>query len=213
MAQLKIQAGAEASIEIIGDDSFIKEQINDLIVPILGLQLKEVKTIGEALEQELKIPSGTFTIKTKLDKSSKEPETPTTVYDLNIPTRTYDLLQRAGIETVAELTSMSVNDLLKIRNFGIVSLDDVRVELNRYGLTLKEIPDTVNVDTDPIEILNLPIRVYRTLKRSNIRTIGDLTVKTEHDLCLLWNFGTVGLDAVKTALGSHNLALKEPEGL
>ena len=56
-----------------------------------------------------------------------------------------------------------------------------------------------------IDELNLSLRASNCLKNSNIRTIGELTKKTEDDLAKTRNFGKISLLEIKTKL--HELGL------
>jgi len=47
-------------------------------------------------------------------------------------------LKRAGIKTVADLIQCTEEDMLKVRNLGRKSLDEVLGKIKSYGLQLKE---------------------------------------------------------------------------
>lgn len=57
---------------------------------------------------------------------------------LNLPARSQNCLQREGITTIGELIQRSENDLLDIRNFGSKSIEDVKDELAKLDLKLKD---------------------------------------------------------------------------
>ena len=57
---------------------------------------------------------------------------------LNFSTRAYMVLRAAGIYTVGELVEMSGRDLLKYKNFGRISLNEIEQRLSEVGLTLKQ---------------------------------------------------------------------------
>jgi DNA-directed RNA polymerase subunit alpha len=50
-------------------------------------------------------------------------------------------LKRAGIHTVEDLTKKSEEDMLKVRNLGRKSLDEVIQKLQSYGLSLRNQED------------------------------------------------------------------------
>lgn len=58
--------------------------------------------------------------------------------DLAIGVRAWNCLIREGITTIDELVTMSEADLLSIRNFGRLSLREVKRELDALGLELAE---------------------------------------------------------------------------
>ena len=59
---------------------------------------------------------------------------------LNHPARSKNCLQREGIHTIGELIQRSEADLLDIRNFGAKSIEDVKDELAKLDLRLKDSP-------------------------------------------------------------------------
>lgn len=59
------------------------------------------------------------------------------IEDLELSARSLNCLKKAGIKSVGELISNSVEDLMKYKNFGAKSLDEVGDKLSEYKLTLK----------------------------------------------------------------------------
>ena len=59
------------------------------------------------------------------------------IEDMDLSVRSYNCLKRAGIHTVEDLTKRSEDDMLKVRNLGRKSLDEVIGKLRSYGLDLK----------------------------------------------------------------------------
>lgn len=59
------------------------------------------------------------------------------IEDMDLSVRSYNCLKRAGIYTVEDLTKRSEDDMLKVRNLGRKSLDEVIGKLHSYGLDLK----------------------------------------------------------------------------
>lgn len=59
------------------------------------------------------------------------------IEDMDLSVRSYNCLKRAGIHTVEDLTRKSEDDMLKVRNLGRKSLDEVIGKLRSYGLDLK----------------------------------------------------------------------------
>ncbi|MGN0299579.1 MAG: DNA-directed RNA polymerase subunit alpha [Lachnospiraceae bacterium] len=56
--------------------------------------------------------------------------------ELELSVRSYNCLKRAGINTVAELIDRTPDDMMKVRNLGRKSLDEVLVKLDELGLKL-----------------------------------------------------------------------------
>ncbi|MBQ6029614.1 MAG: DNA-directed RNA polymerase subunit alpha, partial [Treponema sp.] len=59
----------------------------------------------------------------------------------------------------------------------------------------------------PVEELELSVRSSNCLKNANIRTIGELTKKTEDDIAKTRNFGKKSLTEIKEKLLEWNLTL------
>ncbi len=57
--------------------------------------------------------------------------------ELELSVRSYNCLKRAGINTVAELTNKTSEDMMKVRNLGRKSLDEVLAKLKELGLELR----------------------------------------------------------------------------
>ena len=59
-----------------------------------------------------------------------------TIDELDLSVRSYNCLKRAGINTVQDLTNMSEEDMMKVRNLGKKSFDEVVDKLHSIGLDL-----------------------------------------------------------------------------
>jgi DNA-directed RNA polymerase subunit alpha len=64
-----------------------------------------------------------------------------TIEDLELSVRSYNCLKRAGINTVAELVQKTEEDMMKVRNLGRKSLEEVKKKLAELGLSLAENED------------------------------------------------------------------------
>ena len=65
----------------------------------------------------------------------------TSIEDLDFSVRAYNCLKRAGINTVEDLIKKSRGDMLKVKNLGIKSIDEVIAKLESYGLSLRKDED------------------------------------------------------------------------
>ena len=63
------------------------------------------------------------------------------IEEMELSVRSYNCLKRANIHTVEDLTKKTEDDMLKVRNLGKKSLDEVIQKLESYGLHLKEQED------------------------------------------------------------------------
>lgn len=73
------------------------------------------------------------------DKQNKVLEIP--VEELDLSVRSYNCLKRAGIHTVQDLTQKTQEDMLKVRNLGQKSLDEVIKKLQDLGLNFRSKDD------------------------------------------------------------------------
>ena len=58
--------------------------------------------------------------------------------ELELSVRSYNCLKRAGINTVQELCSKTPEDMMKVRNLGRKSLEEVLAKLKELNLSLTE---------------------------------------------------------------------------
>ena len=61
-----------------------------------------------------------------------------TIEELEMSVRSFNCLKRAGIDTVEDLTKRTAEDMIKVRNLGKKSLDEVIQKLHSLGLSLKK---------------------------------------------------------------------------
>ncbi len=61
-----------------------------------------------------------------------------TIDELDLSVRSFNCLKRAGINTVEDLINKSEEDMMKVRNLGRKSLEEVIAKLNSFGFTLKK---------------------------------------------------------------------------
>lgn len=59
-----------------------------------------------------------------------------TIEELDLSVRSFNCLKRAGINTVEDLISKTEEDMMKVRNLGRKSLDEVVAKLESLGFTL-----------------------------------------------------------------------------
>ncbi|MGL5614858.1 MAG: DNA-directed RNA polymerase subunit alpha [Sarcina sp.] len=71
------------------------------------------------------------------EEDKKEKALEMTIEELDLSVRSYNCLKRAGINTVQELAAKSMDDMMKVRNLGKKSLEEVEKKLIELGLNLK----------------------------------------------------------------------------
>jgi DNA-directed RNA polymerase subunit alpha len=75
------------------------------------------------------------------EEDQKEKALEMTIEELELSVRSFNCLKRAGINTVEELTHRTEEDMMKVRNLGKKSLDEVKNKLEELGLGLKPSDD------------------------------------------------------------------------
>ena len=75
------------------------------------------------------------------EESKKEKVLEMPIEELELSVRSYNCLKRAGIATVEDLASKSQEDMMKVRNLGKKSLDEVTNKLIALGLNFSSIED------------------------------------------------------------------------
>ena len=75
------------------------------------------------------------------EEDQKEKALEMTIEELELSVRSFNCLKRAAINTVEELTQKSEDDMMKVRNLGKKSLDEVKAKLEELGLGLKPSDD------------------------------------------------------------------------
>lgn len=72
------------------------------------------------------------------EEDQKEKVLEMTIEELDLSVRSYNCLKRAGINTVQELANKSEEDMMKVRNLGRKSLEEVKAKLDELGLGLRK---------------------------------------------------------------------------
>lgn len=80
---------------------------------------------------------GDVEIMVEKEEDKKEKVLEMTVEELDLSVRSYNCLKRAAINTVEELTQKTEDDMMKVRNLGKKSLEEVQRKLAELGLGLK----------------------------------------------------------------------------
>ncbi|MFI3176418.1 MAG: DNA-directed RNA polymerase subunit alpha [Eubacteriales bacterium] len=75
------------------------------------------------------------------EEDEKEKALEMSIDDLELSVRSYNCLKRAGINTVEELTNRTSEDMMKVRNLGRKSLEEVLAKLKELNLELNPMED------------------------------------------------------------------------
>ena len=119
------------TLEVWTNGAFSGKEIISLAAQILSEHIN-LFSLSNVLEDTILKPSQAG-METKIREMNIE--------DMDLSVRSYNCLKRANIHTVDDLTKKTVDDMLKVRNLGRKSLDEVIAKLNSYGLSLTEKDD------------------------------------------------------------------------
>jgi len=151
-------------------------------------------------------------------------ETPISDFELSVRSR--NCLKKMRIDTIGDLLNISEAELLSYKNFGETSLSEIKAILEPKGLYLgmaleeKEIASGESLDEadaisqeeglghKQVDDLLLSVRARKCLQKLNIRTIGELTSRTDAELLGCKNFGVTSLNEVKKSLTDLGLSLR-----
>ena len=98
------------------------------------------KVLSEHLAQFINLSESAREVSVMIDKEpeGKEKVLDMSIDELELSVRSYNCLKRAGINTVAELVNKTPDEMMKVRNLGRKSLEEVLAKLNELGLQLNE---------------------------------------------------------------------------
>ena len=119
------------TLEVWTNGAFSGKEIVSLSAKILGEHI--------SLFSLSDVMSGPIVVPPKADVTGKIREM--SIEDMDLSVRSYNCLKRANIHTVDDLTKKTEDDMLKVRNLGKKSLDEVIYKLKTYGLSLMEKED------------------------------------------------------------------------
>lgn len=96
------------------------------------------KVLSEHLNLFIDLSENAKTVDVMIEKEDNEKEKvlEMNIDELELSVRSYNCLKRAGINTVEELTNRTPEDMMKVRNLGRKSLEEVLAKLNELGLHL-----------------------------------------------------------------------------
>ena len=97
------------------------------------------KVLSEHLNLFIDLSENAKTVDVMVEKEDdqKEKVLEMSIDELELSVRSYNCLKRAGINTVEELTNKTPDDMMKVRNLGRKSLDEVYAKLKELGLSLR----------------------------------------------------------------------------
>ena len=110
---------------------------NGTLVPDEAVSLA-AKVLSEHLSLFIDLSENAKTAEVMIEKEDDEKEKvlEMSIDELELSVRSYNCLKRAGINTVQELTNRTSEDMMKVRNLGRKSLEEVLAKLKELGLQL-----------------------------------------------------------------------------
>ena len=72
------------------------------------------------------------------EDNEKEKVLEMNIDELELSVRSYNCLKRAGINTVEELCNRTSDDMMKVRNLGQKSLEEIKLKLNDLGVSFRQ---------------------------------------------------------------------------
>ena len=119
-------------LEVWTNGAFSGKDIVSLAAKIMEEHIKMFVSLSEVGNIGILVPP-------EEDKKTKILEK--TIEEMDLSVRSYNCLKRANIHTVEDLIKRTEDDMLKVRNLGKKSLDEVIYKIESYGLKLKDKED------------------------------------------------------------------------
>ena len=117
------------TLEIWTDGSISPEEGVSIGAKIMQEHLNQFISLDEAASE--------MSILVEREEDQKEKALDKTIDELELSVRSYNCLKRASINTVEELTEKTEEEMMKVRNLGKKSLDEVKKKLAELGLSLR----------------------------------------------------------------------------
>lgn len=121
------------TLEVWTDGTFSGKEIISLAAKIMQDHINLFVNLSETIK------GMDILVKTEDDKQQQILKM--VIEEMDLSVRSYNCLKRANIHTVEDLTKKTEDDMLKVRNLGRKSLDEVIQKLESYGLALREQED------------------------------------------------------------------------
>ena len=98
------------------------------------------KVLSEHLSLFINLSENAKTAEIMVEKEEdgKEKALEMNIDELELSVRSYNCLKRAGINTVEELCNKTPDDMMKVRNLGNKSLEEIKAKIKALGLSLNE---------------------------------------------------------------------------
>ncbi|MBO4939449.1 MAG: DNA-directed RNA polymerase subunit alpha [Clostridia bacterium] len=121
------------TLEVWTDGTFSGKEIISLAAKIMQDHISLFVNLSETIKD--------IDILKKTEDDKQQQILKMQIEEMDLSVRSYNCLKRANIHTVEDLTKKTEDDMLKVRNLGRKSLEEVINKLASYGLALKEQED------------------------------------------------------------------------
>ncbi|WP_050606402.1 DNA-directed RNA polymerase subunit alpha [Clostridium niameyense] len=121
------------TLEVLTNGTIKPEEAISLSAKILIEHFKLFMTLTDHADD--------MEIMVEKEEDKKEKVLEMTIEELDLSVRSYNCLKRAGINTVQELCERTIDDMMKVRNLGKKSLEEVEQKLEALELGLKKSED------------------------------------------------------------------------
>lgn len=122
------------TLEIFSNKSILPDEALSKSANIL---IKYLKIFTKFSPEDIELASELVSEEEK-EKSEKEKILNKTIEELDFSVRSYNCLKKSSINTLKDLIKYSPEEIIKIKNLGKKSLDEIKEKINKYGFILGE---------------------------------------------------------------------------
>ncbi len=123
-----VQGGEKLILDVFTDGTLAPDDAVSLAARIMDSHMQLFVDMEAKSEDKVEPSTGDSALGNDIKNMS--------IDELELSVRSYNCLKRAGINTVGELCEKSMEDLMKVRNMGRKSLDEILAKLDAMGLQL-----------------------------------------------------------------------------
>jgi DNA-directed RNA polymerase subunit alpha len=121
------------TLEVWTNGALQPDEAVSLAAKVLSEHLNLFINLSDAAED--------VTVMNETEDENKDKVTEMQIEEMELSVRSYNCLKRAGISTVGELCAKTQDEMMKVRNLGRKSLDEVVEKLSEMGLSFRESED------------------------------------------------------------------------
>jgi len=122
------------TLEIFSNKSILPDEA---LSKSANIMIKYLKIFTKFSPEDIELASELVSEEEK-EKSEKEKILNKTIEELDFSVRSYNCLKKSSINTLKDLIKYSPEEIIKIKNLGKKSLDEIKEKINKYGFILGE---------------------------------------------------------------------------